>query len=453
MIQSMKHPHHGRVLLVDDDPAILQTFRMCLEDADFRVATAASAAQADRLVQEQVFDVCFLDLRLGDDSGLDLLRRIRQQAPWMRVVMVTASASIGSAVDAMRLGAVDYLVKPCSAEQIRVAASKQFDARRMELRIEALESEQPPPIEMDSASAPMRAMLATAEQVAKTDATILILGETGAGKGVLAKAIHARSRRAEAPFVTINCPSLSAELLESELFGHKRGAFTGATENRLGRVDQAEGGSLFLDEVGDVPLPLQAKLLRFVQDREYERVGDPQTRRADVRIIAATNHDLGAMVEQGRFRGDLLYRLDVISLVVPPLRERPEDIGALAERLLARFVGMHGRPARHFSQAARDALLAYPWPGNVRELANVIERASILCNTAEIDLAQLSIPATAGEQRTEVPRVGDKLAIESLERAHIALVVAASPTLDAAARTLGIDSSTLYRKRKQYGLD
>lgn len=452
MIQSMNSQHAGRVLLVDDDPGILEIFRMCLEDAGFRVATAANAAQADRLVQEQVFDVCFLDLRLGSESGLDVLRRIRQQAPWTRVVMVTASASIGSAVDAMRLGAVDYLVKPCSAEQIRLAARKQLDARRMELRIEALESERMPPIEMDSASAPMRAMLATADQVAATDATVLILGETGTGKGVLAKAIHARSRRAEAPFVTINCPSLSAELLESELFGHKRGAFTGATENRLGRVDQAEGGSLFLDEVGDVPLPLQAKLLRFVQDREYERVGDPLTRRANVRIIAATNHDLGAMVEQGRFRGDLLYRLDVISLIVPPLRERPEDIEALAERLLARFVGTHGRPARRFSAAARNTLIAYPWPGNVRELANVIERASILCNTSEVDVAQLSIASMASERRSTASRIGDNISIEALERAHIALVVDASPTLDTAARTLGIDSSTLYRKRKQYGL-
>jgi NtrC-family two-component system response regulator AlgB len=298
----------------------------------------------------------------------------------------------------------------------------------------------------------MQAVLTTAEQVAGTDATILILGETGTGKGVLARAIHARSRRANAPFVTINCPSLSAELLESELFGHKRGAFTGATENRLGRVDQAEGGSLFLDEVGDVPLGLQAKLLRFVQEREYERVGDPVTRRADVRLIAATNHDLHAMVEQGRFRGDLLYRLNVISLQVPPLRERTEDIATLADRLLERFAGVHGRPARRFSAAARDALLAYAWPGNVRELANVIERASILCNTPEVDVGQLSItPALAARTRGPA-NVGDPCSIEELERAHIALIVAASPTLDAAARTLGIDSSTLYRKRRQYGL-
>ncbi len=452
MTPTASHSEHGRALLVDDDAGILRTFRMCLEGAGFRVATALDAQTAERLMQEQVFDVAFLDLRLGEESGLDVLRSITRHSPWTKPVMVTGSASIDSAVDAMRLGAVDYLVKPCSADQIRVAANKQLEARRMELRIETLERERLPSIEIDSASPLMQSVLDTANQVAATDATILILGESGTGKGVIARAIHARSPRRNAPFVTVNCPSLSSELLESELFGHKRGAFTGASESRLGRIDQAEGGTLLLDEVGDVPLPLQAKLLRFVQDREYERVGDPVTRHADVRIIAATNQDLGAMVKQGRFRGDLLYRLDVISLLLPPLRERREDIDALSSQLLARFVTAHGRPARRFSDAARAALRDYAWPGNVRELGNVIERASILCNALEIDTPHLSIAPSTVARMNMAPGVGSGISLQALERAHVSAVVASSSTLDSAARTLGIDASTLYRKRKQYGL-
>ncbi|HDQ8201740.1 TPA: sigma-54-dependent response regulator transcription factor AlgB, partial [Pseudomonas aeruginosa] len=247
-----------------------------------------------------------------------------------------------------------------------------------------------------------------------------------------------------------NCPSLTAELMESELFGHSRGAFTGATESTLGRVSQADGGTLFLDEIGDFPLTLQPKLLRFIQDKEYERVGDPVTRRADVRILAATNRDLGAMVAQGQFREDLLYRLNVIVLNLPPLRERAEDILGLAERFLARFVKDYGRPARGFSEAAREAMRQYPWPGNVRELRNVIERASIICNQELVDVDHLGF--SAAQSASSAPRIGESLSLEDLEKAHITAVMASSATLDQAAKTLGIDASTLYRKRKQYGL-
>jgi len=335
---------------------------------------------------------------------------------------------------------------------LRMAASKQIRARRLEQRLEALEKEDcaTSSAEMDSESPPMKKVLETLRQVADTDATVLILGESGTGKGVAARTIHHCSPRAKARFVTINCPSLSAELLESEMFGHKKGAFTGATENKLGRVDQAEGGSVFLDEVGDVPLTLQPKLLRFIQDREYERVGDPVTRRADVRIIAATNRDLGAMVKQGLFREDLLYRLNVISVHMPPLRERKEDLSRLAESFVLRYAGNYRRPARGLSDAALDAIHAYTWPGNIRELQNVIERAVILCSGAQVDVGLLSIPET-GERQSR-PRIGDALSLEELERTHIRGVMATSTSLDAAAKTLGIDVSTLYRKRKQYGL-
>jgi len=441
-----------RILLIDDEQNILRTFRYCLEDAGHKVSTASDAAQAEQLVQRDVFDLCFLDLRLGETSGLDLLPVLRQYAPWLKVIIVTAHSSIDSALEAIRAGAADYLVKPCSPEQLRMAASKQIQARRLEQRVEALEKQDcaSSSAEMDSESPGMKKVLETLRQVADTDATVLILGESGTGKGVAARTIHHCSPRAKEQFVTVNCPSLSAELLESELFGHKKGAFTGATENKLGRVDQAEGGTLLLDEVGDVPLALQPKLLRFIQDREYERVGDPVTRKANVRIVAATNRDLGEMVKLNTFREDLLYRLNVITLHMPPLRERAEDLAQLAERFLLRYAGNYRRPARGFTKAALEAIHAYAWPGNIRELQNVIERAVILCSAEQVDIGLLSIPETA--ERQGRPRIGDALSLEELERSHIRGVMATAPSLDAAAKTLGIDVSTLYRKRKQYDL-
>jgi NtrC-family two-component system response regulator AlgB len=323
--------NQGRILLVDDESAILRTFRYCLEDEGYSVATANSAAQAETLLQRQVFDLCFLDLRLGEDNGLDVLAQMRIQAPWMRVVIVTAHSAIDTAVDAIQAGAADYLVKPCSPDQLRLATAKQLEVRQLSARLEALEGEVRKPKDgLDSHTPAMMAVLETARQVATTDANILILGESGTGKGEMARAIHGWSKRARKACVTINCPSLNAELMESELFGHTRGAFTGASESTLGRVSQADGGTLFLDEIGDFPLTLQPKLLRFIQDKEYERVGDPVTRRADVRILAATNLNLEEMVRESRFREDLLYRLNVITLHLPPLRERSEDILTLA---------------------------------------------------------------------------------------------------------------------------
>ncbi|AVO52972.1 sigma-54-dependent response regulator transcription factor AlgB [Ectopseudomonas mendocina] len=442
----------GRILLVDDEAAILRTFRYCLEDEGYDVAGASSAAQAEALLHRQVFDLCFLDLRLGEDNGLDLLAQMRIQAPWMRVVIVTAHSAVDTAVDAIQAGAADYLVKPCSPDQLRLAAAKQLEVRTLAARLEALEGEVRKAKDgLDSHSPAMMAILETARQVAATDANILILGESGTGKGELARAIHGWSRRAKRTCVTINCPSLTAELMESELFGHARGSFTGASESTQGRVSQADGGTLFLDEIGDFPLALQPKLLRFIQDKEYERVGDPVTRRADVRIVAATNLDLDEMVRAGRFREDLLYRLNVITLKLPPLRERHEDVMSLAERFLARFVSDYGRPACGFSPEAAAALQAYHWPGNIRELRNVIERASIICQQEAVEITHLGLGGSS-EAPTNAVRVGAPMSLEELEKAHIAAVLASSSTLDMAAKTLGIDTSTLYRKRKQYNL-
>jgi NtrC-family two-component system response regulator AlgB len=452
MSDATPEPTHARVLLIDDEAPILRTFRYCLEDDGYRVTTAQSGAQALAALERDVFDVCFLDIAIGEESGIELLPKLKSAAPWMRVVMATANSAVDAAVDAMRAGASDYLLKPCSPDQLRFAAAKQVQARRLEARVEALESErsQQAPTDLSSSSPGMAQILDEARRVADTDASVLILGESGTGKGVMARAIHAWSHRSRGNLVTVNCPSLSAELLESELFGHTKGAFTGATESTQGRVAQADAGTLFLDEIGDFPLALQPKLLRFVQDKEYERVGDPSSRRADVRIIAATNRDLSAMVAEGTFRQDLLYRLNVITLTLPALRERPDDVVALAERCLLGFAANYRRPARGFTEAAASAIRAYPWPGNIRELRNVIERAVILCPDARVDVSQLSIaqqPAVAG-----AVRVGAECTLEALERAHILAVMANAPTLEAAANTLGIDASTLYRKRKQYGL-
>lgn len=443
--------HPGRILIVDDETNLVKTFRYCLEDAGYAVSSARNSAEAITLAQQGVFDLCFLDLRLGDESGLDLLLPLCELAPWMKIVIITAYSSIENAVDAIQRGAADYLAKPCTPEQLRLAARKQLEASRMEVRLADLEAQlkhSMPGADLASASPAMRQVLETAKSVADTDATVLIQGESGTGKGVIARAIHGWSPRAEQGFVTINCPSLSAELLESELFGHRKGAFTGAVETTLGKVSQANGGTLFLDEIGDFPRTLQPKLLRFVQDREYEQVGDTVTRQADVRLIATTNQDLGAMVIAGTFREDLLYRLNVIVLELPPLRERVEDVVHLAERFLAGFASDYRRPARGFDDDACAVLRSYHWPGNVRELRNVVERAVILSRANLLTPRDLSLVAPDAV-RPGRPRAGDAVTLEALERAHIAAVVAASPTLDSAAATLGIDPSTLWRKRKQ----
>jgi len=448
----------GRILAIDDDRGLLDSFSLCLQDAGYRVATAPSLQEGLKLASVQPFHVCLLDRNIGYDSGLDALPKLRELAPAMRVIMVTAHSRVDDAVQAIADGAADYLVKPCSPEQLRIAVARQMDTLKLLERIERLEREVPALHEEPASRSPaMRKVLELARQVARTDANLLLLGESGTGKGLLAAAIHDWSARAAAPFATINCPSLSAELLESELFGHARGSFTGATQSTQGRVSNADGGTLFLDEVGDFPLPLQPKLLRFIQDREYERVGDPTTRRADVRIVSATNRDLEAMVRDGQFRLDLLYRLNVIAITLPPLRERREDIEELATGFLRRYARSYHLPAARLAPSALARMRAYPWPGNVRELQNVIERAVILSSGEVVGEEHLALgaPAAAGNGHggDAVPAVaGAAMTLDMLERRHIEAILAGSATLDAAARTLGIDSSTLYRKRKAYGL-
>ena len=441
------------ILLVDDDAGLRRTIRLALETMGHRVNEARDGAQALDLLNYQLFDLALLDLRLGGERGTDLLPELLRRAPGLNVVIITAYATVETAVEAMRRGAFDYLPKPFTPEQLRLVLERAARARRLHSQVEALEAQVRsviPEADLQTQEPAMRQALDLALKAAPSDATILLRGESGTGKGVLARTVHAHSRRADAPFVTVHCPSLSAELLESELFGHVRGAFTGAIRDTTGKVVVAEGGTLFLDEVGELPPPLQPKLLRLLQERQYERVGETQTRTSDVRIVAATNRNLEADTAAGRFREDLLYRLNVIDLVVPPLRQRRNDILPLAEHLLDFFSRPSGKHLTGFTEEARAAFLRYPWPGNVRELRNAIERAVILAAGPQVGLADL--PVQIGSPPQPGVEVGSRVTLDQLEAEHIRRILGSTPTIEEAATVLGIDPSTLYRKRKRYGL-
>jgi NtrC-family two-component system response regulator AlgB len=441
------------VLLIDDDPGLRRSIRLALETMGHRVVEARDGAQALELLGRGMFSVAFLDLRLAQEQGLDLLPELLRLAPGLDVIVVTAYATIETAVEAMRRGAFDYLPKPFTPDQLRLVLERVRKTRRLQTQVEELEAQVRsvvPEADLQTQEPAMREALDVALKAAPSEAAILLRGESGTGKGVLARAIHAHSRRASAPFVTIQCPSLSAELLESELFGHVRGAFTGAIRDTVGKVAVAEGGTLFLDEIADLPPPLQPKLLRLLQEKRYERIGETTTRAADVRIVAATNRNLEAEATAGRFREDLLYRINVIEVTLPPMRQRPNDVLPLADHLLAFFARQAGRRLTGFTEEARAALLRYPWPGNVRELRNAVERGVILTAGPTIGLAEL--PAPIGTPPRPGIEVGGRVTLDELEAEHVRRVLAATATMEEAAEVLGIDPSTLYRKRKRYGL-
>jgi NtrC-family two-component system response regulator AlgB len=364
------------VLVVDDEKNIRTTLVACLESVACRTTEAANSASARSAVDRAVFDLVFLDLRLGEENGLDLLPPILASSPKTEVVIVTAFATISTAVDAIQKGARDYLPKPFTPAQIRHIVDRVAKQRALEREVEVLRSQVDhggPEVEFHSDAPVMRQVFDLLAKAAGHDVPVMLRGENGTGKSVLARRLHLQSERRERPFVVVNCPTLSEELLASELFGHAKGAFTGAVRDQAGRVEAAEGGTLFLDEIAELPPALQAKLLRFVQDHEFERLGETQTRYADVRIVAATNRDLDAEVKAGRFREDLLYRLNTIEVLVPPLRERREDIVPLARRFAAFFGAKKGRGdlARQIPELTPEAeavLSRYDWPGNVREL-------------------------------------------------------------------------------------
>lgn len=442
------------LLLIDDDASLRKTIRLTLESMNHRVSEAADAAQAEELLGNGLYDAAFLDLRLGREKGIDLLPGLLRLAPGLAVVVITAYATIDIAVEAMRRGAFDFLPKPFTPEELRIALDRVVRLRRLQSHVEALEEQVRsvvPEADLQTQDGSMRQPLDVAFRAASSDATVLLRGESGTGKGVLARAIHARSQRASGPFVTVNCPSLSPELLESELFGHARGAFTGAVKDTFGKIAAAEGGTLFLDEIGDLPLALQPKLLRVLQERRYERVGETRTRACDIRILAATNRDLQSAVASGGFREDLFYRLNVIEVFLPPLRERRKDIRPLAEHLLQFFSRQAGKSVMSFTEEAWTAMLRYPWPGNLRELRNAIERAVILASSPTVGLTEL--PAQIGAAfSNNALELGGAVTLEQLECEHIRRVLARTSTLEEATQILGIDPSTLYRKRKRYDL-
>jgi len=436
------------ILVVDDEPNIRAMLRFCLEG--HHVVEAATLAEATQKLSESDFDIAFVDLRLGDGDGLSLLPK----SPSTAMVIMTAFGSIETAVLAMRQGAAEYLQKPFTAPQVQHLVERIVEERSVRGELAHLRAQAAARSRLDTTvrSPAMKQLLQLAAKVAPSEATLLITGESGTGKGVLARYLHDQSARRSGPFITVDLSSLATSLLESELFGHARGAFTGANTAMVGRVETARGGSLFLDEIAELPTTLQSKLLRLVQEQQFERVGESTTRQGDVRIIAATNRDLKQMVASGQFREDLYYRLRVVELAVPPLRERREDIVSLAEEFLARARQRSHASVRRFSDEARAILTRYQWPGNVRELQNSIERAAIIGEgeVADAGLFAAEAEALAPDDAAEQPE-GDSLA--AAERRHIAKVIAKYPTMEEAARALGIDVVTLWRRRKKYGLD
>jgi NtrC-family two-component system response regulator AlgB len=440
-----------KVLIVDDEKNIRQSLRICLEGIGAEVVEAATDMAAKEAMRRRHAEVVFLDLRLGQQSGLDLIAELIAIHPSVIIIIITAYATVETAVEAIRRGAWEYLPKPFTPAQIRHLLDRIANQRLLTQRAADLENRlrnEAPDVLLSTRSQAVQTIFEVLKRAAAVDVPVLLRGENGTGKGVLARFVHDQSQRQHRPFVVVNCPTLSEELLASELFGHVKGAFTGAVRDQPGRVEAAEGGTLFLDEIGELSGTLQAKLLRFLQEKQFERIGDPQTRHADVRIVAATNRDLDADVRSGKFREDLYYRLNVIEVKVPALRERREDILPLAQHFLTFFARTLGRTVAELSPEAEKTLEDYAWPGNVRELRNTLERALILWPSTR--LPPQAFPDRIAGSSTEGPQVGGDFSLEAIERRHIEMVLARVASLEEAATILQIDSSTLWRKRKKY---
>jgi two-component system response regulator FlrC len=435
-----------RVLVVDDEEGIRTFVAEVLQDEGYAVSTARDGQEALDLLEREAFHLAVVDLKMPRISGMELLRRARSAWPEMEVVVLTAHGTVPSAVEAMRLGAFDYIGKPLSGPaELRVVAARALERRRLldgRRRTEPRE----PEARLLARDPAMQVVVAQLEKVAPTDATVLLLGESGTGKEVAARTVHAHSRRTGGPFVAVNCAALTATLLESELFGHEKGAFTGATAQRRGRFELADGGTLFLDEVAEIEPALQVKLLRVLQERRFERVGGSRTIEVDIRLIAATNRDLPAEMQAGRFREDLYHRLAVFPVRLPPLRERALDILPLAEHLLELAGGSVGKRGLRLDEAAQQALLAYAWPGNVRELSNVLERAAILADGTTIRAEHLVL-GTSPSPTVDSGNLAD-LEREAIKRA----LAATGGHRRKAADRLGIGLRTLYDKMDRYGL-
>ncbi len=436
-----------RVLLVDDEPNILKTVAICLEDFGFDIVKTGDPEQAWKWVQEDTFDMAFLDLKMSPIDGMALLREIKQQHPQTIVVIITAHGAIDSAVEAIKHGAYDYLQKPFDFVELQLFAAKLQNYFLLNREVDQLRAElarADASVNFMTENAAMREMLSLARRIAPTGLSVLIEGESGTGKELIARIIHERSDRADKPHVKVNCAAIPEHLLESELFGHVKGAFTGAVKDRVGRFEMADGGTIFLDEIGEIPPGLQAKLLRVLQEKEFERVGESKSRQIDIRITAATNRNLEAEIEAGNFREDLFYRLNAVRLKLLPLRDRPEDLPMLIHHMVRTFGSNN---SMDIAPEARKALMAYHWKGNVRELENVIERAVLLSVNGQITLNDLpaEIAGTGKSNKLHA-------SLEDIEKAHIKHILSVTDDLGEAAKILGIDPATLWRKRKKYGL-
>jgi two-component system, NtrC family, response regulator AlgB len=442
-----------RCLVIDDEENIRKTTAVVLESMGHETVTVDNGGSALKQATAGHFDLAFLDLKLKGEDGLEVLSELRRNAPVLDVVMFSAYTTVPVTVDAMRRGAFDVLTKPFTPEQLRRVTQQIAKDRRLKARVAELESRlrsESPEADYTTTEPGVQKVYDLALKAAPTPATVLILGESGTGKNVLARAIHNQSPQRENAFVTVSCGMLSKELIASELFGHVKGAFTGAVSDTWGKVALADGGTLFLDEIGDVPPEIQPQLLRLLQEREYERVGEAKPRRANIRLLAATNRDLAAAVEKGEFRRDLYFRLNVINLRMPPLRERAADLLRIANGYLQFFARQCGRRIAAFSPAAVDVMMKHNWPGNLRELRNAVEHAVIVADGEQI--LPEDFPEAMRPTEPAPLRVGASVSLVELENEHIRRVLARTRTLEEASRTLGIDPATLYRKRKALGL-
>ncbi|AUX35400.1 MULTISPECIES: sigma-54 dependent transcriptional regulator [Sorangium] len=445
----------ARVLVVDDEASARSGLEKLLRQEGYVVDAAADGAAALEIAAERPPDVVVTDLKMPKMDGVTLLGKLRAQDPALPVIVVTAFGDVSSAVQAMRAGAEDYLTKPVDFDALLVSLERALE--RSALRVEAenlrrqLREREGEGVEgLIGASPAMQKVYRMARQVAGARATVLITGESGTGKGELARAIHAKGPRARAPFVTLHCAALAESLLESELFGHERGAFTGADKRRIGRFEQAHGGTLFLDEVGEIAPSTQVKLLRVLQERTFERVGGNDTVSIDVRLIAATNRDLAAAVQEGRFREDLYYRLNVVHIDMPPLRVRDTDVLLLANHFLRRFAAENHRKIEGFTDEARAKLVAHRWPGNVRELENAIERAVVLCDETRIDAEHL--PIDAAPVAKGALRIPGATMAEIERYAILSTLEATNGSTTRAAELLDISIRTIQYRLHEYGL-
>ncbi len=448
----------SRILIVEDEDKLRRVLELQLRSADFEVEQAATAEAALKLVDHT--DLVLTDLRLPGMDGLELIHMIRRQNTRTPIVVMTAFGTIETAVDAMKAGAADFLLKPFSLDHMMTVIRKALEVRALEDENRKLREELGHRYEFDNIigrSAPMQEIFATIERVAPTRATVLLAGESGVGKDLIARAIHFKSPRRDRPFVKINCTALPENLMESELFGYEKGAFTGANTVKPGRFEQADTGTAFLDEIGDVPAAIQVKLLRVLQEREFERLGSNKTRHIDVRIVAATNQDLRAALEQGTFREDLYYRLNVVPLNIPPLRERPEDIPFLAEHFVKKLAAANASPVESITEEAIQKLLTYHWPGNVRELENVIERSLVLSAGTRLEAADIRLD-TAPRARERAAGAEDFLpegvTLDEYEQAIIREALRrAAGNKSQAARLLGLTRNALRYRLSQMGLE